>query len=168
MHFDETPAVAVGGPVSTWTRPGFWQGGAGVAACWLGGARAVAAPLYARAAAGKADAHTLAHLGAVDAALAAAQTTLAAVAADVDADPTTVPAVPNCSPAGPAQWSKPRSVRRSSGPVAHSGLLRCAWTSSMRGGWPTSPSMCGRATPNGIWNDWACSPGRRGDGGARG
>ncbi|KRE27900.1 acyl-CoA dehydrogenase [Mycobacterium sp. Soil538] len=87
VHFDETPAVAVGGLGQYLTRPGFWRGGAGVAACWLGGARAVAAPLYVRAAAGKADAHTLAHLGAVDAALAAADATLAAVAGEFDADP---------------------------------------------------------------------------------
>jgi hypothetical protein len=53
----------------------------------LGGARAVAAPLYARAGRDSADAHTLAHLGAVDAALAAATATLTATAADFDADP---------------------------------------------------------------------------------
>ena len=88
VQFDETPAVAVGAPGAYLTRPGFWHGGAGVAACWLGGARAVAAPLYARAAAGKADAHALAHLGAIDAAVtAAADATLTAVAGEVDADP---------------------------------------------------------------------------------
>lgn len=87
VQFDQTPAVAVGAPGAYLTRPGFWHGAAGVAACWLGGARAVAAPLYTRAAAGKADAHALAHLGAVDAALTAADATLAAVAAEVDADP---------------------------------------------------------------------------------
>lgn len=87
VRFEDTPAVAVGGPGEYLTRPGFWQGGAGVAACWLGGARAIAAPLYARAAADKADAHALAHLGAVDAALAGAEATLTAVAGDVDADP---------------------------------------------------------------------------------
>ncbi|KMO76926.1 acyl-CoA dehydrogenase family protein [Mycolicibacterium chlorophenolicum] len=87
VHFEDAPAVVVGEPGEYLTRPGFWQGGAGVAACWLGGARAVAAPLYARAAADKADAHALAHLGAVDAALACAEATLTAVAGDVDADP---------------------------------------------------------------------------------
>jgi alkylation response protein AidB-like acyl-CoA dehydrogenase len=87
VQFNGTPAVAVGKPGEYLTRPGFWHGAAGVAACWLGGARAVAAPLYARAAAETADAHALAHLGAVDAALAAADATLMAVAHDVDADP---------------------------------------------------------------------------------
>jgi len=87
VQFTATPAVAVGRPGEYLTRPGFWHGAAGVAACWLGGARAVAAPLYARAAAETADAHTLAHLGAVDAALAAADAMLMSVASEVDADP---------------------------------------------------------------------------------
>ncbi len=87
VQFDAAPAVAVGRPGEYLSRPGFWHGAVGVAACWLGGARAVAAPLYARAAAGTADAHALAHLGAVDAALSGADALLAAVAAEVDADP---------------------------------------------------------------------------------
>ncbi|MCV7056235.1 acyl-CoA dehydrogenase [Mycolicibacterium gilvum] len=87
VAFAMTPAVAVGAPGEYLTRPGFWHGAVGVAACWLGGARAVAAALYARVAAGNADAHTAAHLGAVDASLTAAHATLAAVAADIDADP---------------------------------------------------------------------------------
>ena len=49
VQFTATPAVAVGRPGEYLTRPGFWHGAVGVAACWLGGARAVAAPLYARA-----------------------------------------------------------------------------------------------------------------------
>ena len=85
VQFTATPAAPVGQPGEYLSRPGFWHGAAGVAACWLGGARAVAKPLYARA--DGADAHTLAHLGAVDAALAAADATLASAAAEVDADP---------------------------------------------------------------------------------
>lgn len=87
VRFDGAPAVAVGGPGQYLDRPGFWWGATGVAACWLGGARAVAAPLYERAAAGSADPHALAHLGAVDAALTAAEATLMAAAGQVDADP---------------------------------------------------------------------------------
>jgi alkylation response protein AidB-like acyl-CoA dehydrogenase len=87
VQFEHTPATPVGRPGEYLSRPGFWHGAVGVAACWLGGARAVAAPLYARAAEGSADAHALAHLGAVDAALAAAEATVKTVADDVDADP---------------------------------------------------------------------------------
>lgn len=87
VQFTGAPAVAVGAPGDYLTRPGFWHGAVGVSACWLGGARAVAAPLYERAAGDSADPHTLAHLGAVDAALAAAEATLSSAARQVDADP---------------------------------------------------------------------------------
>lgn len=87
VQFTATPAVPVGAPGEYLTRPGFWHGAVGVAACWLGGARAVATALYERVKSGKADAHTSAHLGFVDAALAAAEALLTGVAAEFDADP---------------------------------------------------------------------------------
>lgn len=87
VQFNDATAVAVGGTGEYLSRPGFWHGAIGVAACWLGGARSVAAALYERAGANRVDAHTLAHLGAVDAALAAAEAMLMAVAAEIDADP---------------------------------------------------------------------------------
>ncbi|WP_454788994.1 acyl-CoA dehydrogenase [Mycolicibacterium lutetiense] len=87
VQFSNAHAVPVGDPGDYLDRPGFWHGAIGVAACWLGAARAVAAPLYARVARGDADEHALAHLGAVDAAIAAAEAMLAAAAAATDADP---------------------------------------------------------------------------------
>jgi alkylation response protein AidB-like acyl-CoA dehydrogenase len=87
VQFTGAAAVSVGNPGDYLNRPGFWHGAIGVSACWLGGARAVAAPLYARAGRDTVDAHTLAHLGAVDAALAAAEAILALAAARIDDDP---------------------------------------------------------------------------------
>ena len=87
VQFNEAPAVLVGRSGEYLTRPGFWHGAVGVAACWLGGARAVAEPLYDRARSERLDVHGLAHLGAVDAALAGAEATLAATATRFDADP---------------------------------------------------------------------------------
>lgn len=87
VQFTNAHAVAVGGPGAYLSRPGFWYGAIGVAACWLGGARAVAQPLYERAAGDAADEHALAHLGAVDAAIAAAEAVLAVSAKRIDADP---------------------------------------------------------------------------------
>jgi alkylation response protein AidB-like acyl-CoA dehydrogenase len=87
VQFTGAQAVAVGRPGDYLSRPGFWHGAIGVSACWLGGARSVAKPLYERAAGERADPHTLAHLGAVDAALAAGEAVLAVAAAEVDADP---------------------------------------------------------------------------------
>jgi alkylation response protein AidB-like acyl-CoA dehydrogenase len=86
VQFHNAHAVAVGDPGDYLTRPGFWHGAIGVAACWLGGARRVAEPLYRCARSQSADAYSLAHLGAVDAALAAGDAILAAAAAQIDAD----------------------------------------------------------------------------------
>lgn len=90
VEFSSVAATPVGAPGDYLNRPGFWFGAMGVAACWLGAARAVAAPLYHRAAGGSADEHMLAHLGAVDAAITAAQATLRAAAEQVDRDPRNV------------------------------------------------------------------------------
>lgn len=64
------PAVPVGEPGAYLERPGFWFGAVSVAACWLGGAIGIAAPLYRAGTRGRLDEHGQAHLGAVDASLA--------------------------------------------------------------------------------------------------
>jgi alkylation response protein AidB-like acyl-CoA dehydrogenase len=77
VSFDkvELPAAAaVGRPDFYLSRRGFWIGGAGVAAVWLGGAEGVASILSRRA---KANPHALAHLGSVTARLAALDALLA-------------------------------------------------------------------------------------------
>lgn len=91
VQFSCAAATPVGGPGAYLQRAGFWWGAVGVAACWLGGARGVAAALY-RAVGDEhntaaCDAHAQAHLGAVDAALAAADAVLIATACQVDAGP---------------------------------------------------------------------------------
>lgn len=91
VQLDKAVGIPVGRPGQYLTRPGFWHGAIGVAACWLGGARGVAAPLY-RAVADEhegtaVDVHAHAHLGAVDAAIAAAEAMLVSAACYVDAEP---------------------------------------------------------------------------------
>jgi alkylation response protein AidB-like acyl-CoA dehydrogenase len=86
VRFAGTPATPVGGPGDYTGRPGFWHGAIGVAACWYGGAVGVAHALLA-AARDRDDPILRAHLGAVDAALVAARSTLDAAAAEVDAHP---------------------------------------------------------------------------------
>ncbi len=51
LQFEGTPVHAVGTAAEYLTRPGFWHGGAGIAACWYGGARALADELRAAVAA---------------------------------------------------------------------------------------------------------------------
>jgi hypothetical protein len=91
VQFSGASGIPVGRPGEYLDRPGFWHGAMGVAACWLGGARAVAAPLYRTVAdehtRGSADVHMHAHLGAVDAALAAAEAMMVSAAWYVDAEP---------------------------------------------------------------------------------
>lgn len=45
VQFDGAAGQAVGRAGSYLSRPGFWHGGAGIAACWYGGARALAQTL---------------------------------------------------------------------------------------------------------------------------
>jgi len=86
VRFDGAVAHRIGRPGDYVRRPGFWQGGAGIAACWFGGALAIAR--MTRQASGKApDAHRLAHLGAIDVALAAGAAVLRETAAWIDAHP---------------------------------------------------------------------------------
>ena len=85
VSFDRVPAEPVGTAAAYLQRPGFWHGGIGVAACWLGGAEKVADTL--RRAGPRLDDHGASHLGAVDATLAAARWSLLAAAAEVDAHP---------------------------------------------------------------------------------
>lgn len=73
-------ATPVGGPGAYLDRPGFWYGAVSVAACWLGGAVGIAAPLYRAGAGGGLGEHARAHLGAVDASLAASRWALSAAA----------------------------------------------------------------------------------------
>jgi len=84
-------AVPVGRPGEYLDRAGFWHGAMAVAACWLGGARGVAGPLYRAIAdehnSASGDAHAHAHLGAIDAALAAGEAMLLSAACYVDAQP---------------------------------------------------------------------------------
>jgi hypothetical protein len=87
VRFADVPAVPVGAPGAYTGRPGFAHGGAGVAACWYGGARAIGRTLLTAAAERDVGPHALAHLGAVDIALCGARAALEEAAAEIDADP---------------------------------------------------------------------------------
>ncbi|MFF5565122.1 acyl-CoA dehydrogenase [Streptomyces sp. NPDC012623] len=87
VAFTGAGAMPVGGVDAYTDRPGFEHGGIGVAACWLGGARGAAEPLYVAARERPDDTLTSAHLGAVDTLLSTAETVLVRAAEDIDADP---------------------------------------------------------------------------------
>jgi hypothetical protein len=87
VHFDGVVGHCVGGPGAYLGRPGFWQGGAGIAAAWYGAAVALAKALREQRGKGRNDPHGDAHLGAVDAALCGAAAALRECAAWIDAHP---------------------------------------------------------------------------------
>lgn len=83
----EVPADDLVGPPGAYlSRPGFWWGGGGVAAVWLGGAAGVLDDVLDRMAGG--DDHRLAHVGALHAELQAVDALLVRTAEAIDADPT--------------------------------------------------------------------------------
>lgn len=86
--FDDAPAIPVGAAGEYLSRPGFWYGGAGVAACWYGAAQALAEYLHSAARGPmQPDPHRLAHLGAAEVALGGAATLLRATARAIDQAP---------------------------------------------------------------------------------
>lgn len=88
VTFDDLPVSdgdLVGPPGSYLDRPGFWWGGGGVAAVWLGGAAGVLDDVLDGL--GKVDEHRLAHIGALHADLQAVDALLVRTAEAIDADP---------------------------------------------------------------------------------
>lgn len=101
VDFAQARAHWVGLPGQYVCRPGFWQGGAGIAACWYGGACAIAEAVRqacasavqrqhgsATAAVSPALSFRLAHLGAIEVALGQTAALLREAAAWIDAHPT--------------------------------------------------------------------------------
>ncbi|WP_408211434.1 acyl-CoA dehydrogenase [Paraburkholderia dilworthii] len=86
VRFAQTPATLIGTAHAYVRRPGFWQGGAGIAACWYGAAARIGERVR-ETSSPQADAHRLAHLGAIDVALASAAAVLREAAAWIDANP---------------------------------------------------------------------------------
>ncbi|SDV48087.1 acyl-CoA dehydrogenase family protein [Chitinasiproducens palmae] len=87
VEFDDAEAVQVGAPGDYLNRPGFWHGGAGIAACWYGAAAGIAAAFSARTAGRHDDPLVALALGEVDLALDGAANRLRATAARLDASP---------------------------------------------------------------------------------
>ncbi|MCI8211496.1 acyl-CoA dehydrogenase [Pseudomonas sp. S25] len=87
VEFSRAEGVAVGKPGDYLARPGFWQGGIGIAACWYGASRALAQRLLTQACKSP-EPHAMAHLGAVDVALYSAWTTLQHAAQTINQSPT--------------------------------------------------------------------------------
>lgn len=86
VHFNDVAGVLVGAPGEYLSRPGFYHGGAGVAACWYGAAVRIASALQHKHTLGR-DPHGQVHLGAIDVVLAGARQLLREAAECIDTDP---------------------------------------------------------------------------------
>lgn len=86
VRLEHVRGVLVGSPGDYLRRPGFTHGGAGIAACWYGASASIASRLL-NASRVREDPHALAHLGAIDVALASTASLLRETAAQIDANP---------------------------------------------------------------------------------
>lgn len=86
VRFEQAEALRVGVPGDYLSRPGFWQGGIGIAACWYGAAQRLGDRLLAHCEQ-RQEPHARAHLGAVDVALYGAACVLRDAARQLDATP---------------------------------------------------------------------------------
>lgn len=86
VDFRAVPCQPVGAPGAYLARPGFWHGGAGVAACWYGAAVAIAQRM-ADPGRTTGEPHLAAALGRCDMALGSAAALLRELAARIDACP---------------------------------------------------------------------------------
>lgn len=84
--FDRAAGTVVGRAGEYTGRPGFWHGAGGVAACWYG-ALARVADYVREASRQRTNPYRLAHLGAIDVAVAGAAAALREAAAQIDAHP---------------------------------------------------------------------------------
>ena len=87
VTFSAARVFPVGAPGAYLERPGFWHGGAGIAAAWYGAACAIASHLHARAQHAAPDPVRLAQLGQIDCALRAVGALLREGAAEIDRHP---------------------------------------------------------------------------------
>ncbi|MFJ6537971.1 acyl-CoA dehydrogenase family protein [Paenarthrobacter sp. NPDC091711] len=111
VHFDQVKARPVNQGSWYFKRPGFAWGGMGVAACWLGGAVAVArdyADALTKAAANgrEPDQIALASLGEIDRILATTTSYLAQTAERIDAGE-----LEGADPDGPSPWPEALRIR---------------------------------------------------------
>jgi hypothetical protein len=86
VHFEHVSAQRIGNAGTYISRPGFWQGGAGIAACWYG-AIAELARSVVQATAQRPNPHRNAHLGSILVAVGNAASTLREAAGAIDEMP---------------------------------------------------------------------------------
>jgi hypothetical protein len=90
VSFDGASGLLIGGENAYLTRPGFWHGAAGIAACWFGGAKAIADAVctHLRGKPRGPGPHAAAHVGGIDICLRQTAALLREAANWIDCHPT--------------------------------------------------------------------------------
>lgn len=86
VRFEQARGHCIGPPGAYLDRPGFWHGGAGIAACWFGAAQALGEALRVHCSK-RPEPHALAHLGTLDSVLSATSASLQTGAQWLDQHP---------------------------------------------------------------------------------
>lgn len=122
---EDCPALLIGGDRAYLDRPGFWHGGAGIAACWYGAVlpfeQAVRQAVHRHG-----DAHAAAHLGAIDGDLRGALALLRETAAWIDAHPDADAYVPAMRLRGAVEAAVLRVMQRAGNVLGAGPLCRNA------------------------------------------
>ena len=84
--FTDAEAVLIGAPGDYTRRPGFWQGGCGIAACWFGASLPLAEAVRAQIAR-RSEPHASAHLGRIEVSIRATRALLLDAARWIDEHP---------------------------------------------------------------------------------
>lgn len=152
IELDDSPGLAIGSPGQYLSRPGFWQGGAGIAACWYGAPRPWPATFT----------NSAANPGATRMPMRIWAQSM---------QPCTVPVPPfanappgststlRTTPASRCGAPAPRSIRQSSRsfsiPAGRSVPRRSVAAAISPGSVPTCRYTYARAMPNATWPSWA-------------
>lgn len=126
----DCPALRIGGDRAYLERPGFWHGGAGIAACWYGAVLPLAHAVRDTVRKHK-DAHAGAHLGAIDGDLSAAAALLRETAAWIDAHPVDDAFVPAMRARTQVEAAVQRVLHRAGNVLGAGPLCRNAWLASL-------------------------------------
>lgn len=154
-RFDRVPAVPVGETGWYLQRPGFAWGAIRVAACWLGGTRALLDSLRADLAARRDPGEIrLYNLGSADAAVWAATSRSATPPERSTTAPRTAPPATS-SPAASGRWSRPQPKPCSCTAATHADRRRWPSTTSTPAGWLISSSTCVSTRPSATSPRWA-------------
>lgn len=151
VEFDNSPGLAIGTPGQYLSRPGFWQGGAGIAACWYGAAEALAGYLREHCNKPRPDPMPMPTWGRSMRPCTVPAPPFASAPRGSTSTPRTTPVLRYAAPAPRSSRRSNRSFSMLAEPL---GLPPSAAAAISPGLAPTCRCTCARATLNATWPNW--------------